>query len=369
MSGLRIAGPLLALNLGHSAFEVGLLFSMFGLTAVFFSLHAGRTADRLGLRPIVGMSVLVAITSTGLAALWPNYWTLCLASLGSGGAVSYAMVALQRHAAKSTRDPTELKKVFSWLGIGPAISNFIGPVIAGLLIDRAGFGWALGVLALMPTLTWVFVRGLPASVQAAQTPGSAESGRRDLLASPQFRRLLLLNWVQSCAWDVHSFMVPVMGHALGFSASTIGVIVGSFAAAATVVRMLLPSIAARLVEWQVIRAVTLTAAALLTLYPFLTLPWLMGLGSALLGAVLGAVQPMMLSTLHQITPPHRLGEALGIRMLVTNLASVIMPLGFGAAGAAVGVKSVFWAVALANAAGSQLAKTLRLDDAKMIATK
>ena len=66
--------------------------------------------------------------------------------------------------------------------------------------------------------------------------------------------------------------------------------------------------------------------------------------SLLLGFALGSVQPMVMSMLHQITPVHRQGEALGLRLISINVSSILTPLVFGTVGAAIGVASVFWAV-------------------------
>ena len=49
--------------------------------------------------------------------------------------------------------------------------------------------------------------------------------------------LLIVNVAMSSCWDAHSFVVPVVGHAKGLSASSIGLVLGSFAAAATLVRL------------------------------------------------------------------------------------------------------------------------------------
>jgi MFS family permease len=70
----------------------------------------------------------------------------------------------------------------------------------------------------------------------------------------------------------------------------------------------------------------------------------MAVCSILLGFSLGGVQPMVMSLLHQITPKHRQGEALGLRMMSINVSSILTPLVFGTVGAAVGVTSVFWLV-------------------------
>jgi MFS family permease len=86
----------------------------------------------------------------------------------------------------------------------------------------------------------------------------------------------------------------------------------------------------------------------------------MGVCSVLLGVALGCVQPMIMSMLHQITPHHRHGEAVGMRLMTINASSVAMPMLFGAAGSLVGIGAVFWAMAAMVGAGSRLA--LRLKD-------
>ena len=79
----------------------------------------------------------------------------------------------------------------------------------------------------------------------------------------------------------------------------------------------------------------------------------MGLCSVVLGLALGAVQPMVMSLLHQITPPARHGEALGLRLMTLNASSVAMPMLFGAAGALIGVAGVFWVVGGIVATGTR----------------
>ena len=64
---------------------------------------------------------------------------------------------------------------------------------------------------------------------------------------------------------------------------------------------------------------------------------------------------MIMSTLHQITPHHRHGEALGLRSIAINGSSVVMPLMFGSAGVVVGTAGVFWVVGTVVGLGSRLA--------------
>ncbi len=188
---------------------------------------------------------------------------------------------------------------------------------------------------------------------------SAEKLRAwDLLRDAGMRRLMAINWLLSSCWDVHTFVVPLLGHQRGLSASAIGTILGVFALAATAVRLILPWFAHRLSERKVVAFAMVATCLLFVLYPFMQTAVTMGLCSMLLGFVLGTVQPMIMSTLHHITPVHRQGEAIGVRLVVINLSSVLMPLVFGTAGAAVGVAGIFWAVGAMVGAGSPFALRL-----------
>jgi MFS family permease len=352
MAGMRLAGPLLALQQGYSAAAVGVLIALFALTQVFLALPAGRFADRHGLRRPLGLSVVAASVAAAAAALLPTFPVLCAAALLTGGATGATVIALQRHVGRAAETPAQLKQVFSWLAIAPAVANFFGPFCAGLLIDHAGrtpgdlpgFRIAFMALALLPLVCWLCVRGTRELPQAAPEAGDDSLKAWHLLREPMFRRLLFVNWLQSSSWDVHAFVLPILGHDRGLSASAIGTILGAFAIAAAAIRVMLPLLAARASERSVICISTVATALLFAAYPLLSSAWAMGLCSVLLGLSLGAVQPMVMSMLHQITPHTRHGEALGLRLMTINASSVAMPMLFGAAGAVVGIAGVFWIV-------------------------
>jgi MFS family permease len=363
MAGMRMAAPLLALREGYSPAAVGVLLALFALTQVFLALPAGRYADRHGLRRPVGFCVVAASLGAGIAFVMPTFPVLCASALLTGGATGAAMISMQRHVGRAAHDTTQLRQVFSWLAIGPSVSNFIGPFAAGLLIDHAGsepgslWGYraAFALLAVLPLAAWYWVRDTEELPPVIAPAGGPKQQVWDLLRDTQFRRLLLVNWLLSSCWDVHTFVVPLLGHERGISASMIGVILGAFAIATAVIRVLMPLVAERLQEWKVVLTAMVLAALLFGLYPLMPSAWAMGLCSVLLGLVLGSVQPMIMSMLHQITPSHRHGEALGLRLMAINGSSVVMPLLFGSAGALVGVAGLFWAVGASVGAGSRLA--------------
>ena len=367
MAGARMAIPLLALKQGFSPVAVGALLALFVLAPMFLALPAGRYSDRRGLQKLMRVSVVVATSGVFLSAIWPIFPVMCLSALAAGGATGMAVIALQRHVGRMAKDAAALKVAFSWLSLGPAVSNFVGPVLAGLLIDFAGpvaadvvgFRWAFLSMALLPLLTWFWIRRVPELPLSPELTNEAPRRALDLLAEPMMQRLLGVNWLLSSCWDVHTFVVPVLGHERGYSASVVGGILGAFALAAAFIRVCLPFISRHVKEHQIITAAMLSTGALFAVYPLMPTAGSMLVCSVLLGLVLGTVQPMIMSTLHQITPPHRQGEALGLRLMSINASSVLMPMVFGAAGAVAGVAPVFWVVGVAVGTGSRAAWHLR----------
>lgn len=373
MSGLRMAAPLLALRDGYSPAAVGVLLALFAITQVFLSLPAGRFVDRHGLKRPMGLAIIAAALGSALAVIFPVFGILCVSAVMTGGATGVASMAMQRHVGRAAADATELKKVFSWLAIGPAISNFIGPFSAGLLIDYVGvwlgghaadtngFRGAFLLMAVLPLITWAWIRRTAELPQVVRPPNASPKKAWDLLRMPMMRRLMLVNLLLAACWDVHTFVVPVMGHQMGFSASVIGAILGAFAVSATLIRLVLPLVASRIHEWAVLAAAMVWTALLFGIYPLLSTPLAMGICSVLLGFGLGSVQPMVMSTLHQITPEARQGEALGLRLMAINGASVAMPILFGSLGTVVGVSVVFWVVGAAVGLGARLGWNLRAE--------
>lgn len=367
MAGMRMSSPLWALQLHYSAWAVGLLLALFALASVFLALPAGRYADRHGFKKPVFISVVLTCLGALIPAVLPVFATLCVGALLTGAGTGLMLISLQRHVGRYAEDSSELKRVFSWISIGPALSNFLGPLAAGLMIDHAsrpwggqpsdalGFRFAFLLMALTPLLSWWLIRGVQELPMSPRSDGVARGSVWDLLGRPGMRRLMTVNWVMSSCWDVHLFVVPVIGHAQGYNASVIGTILGSFAFAATSVRVLMPVLAARAREGTVVSAALVVAATMFAVYPFMPSALAMGICSVLLGLALGSVQPMIMSSLHQITPEDRHGEALALRMMAINASSVLMPMVFGAAGAVVGVSVVFWTVGAAAGLGSRLA--------------
>lgn len=364
MAGIRLAAPLAMLNDGQSKLAVGVLLALFAAAPVLLALPAGRMADRHGYHRPVRWAVALSLIGgvLGLLSLLLDgggrYGLLCGAAVFSGAGAQVGLIAIQRTAGRLARDGGDLKRVYSWLGLAPAVSNVIGPVLAGALIDTLGFAAAFAALAALPLATAAWARRVQADAPPRAAKVARVGGAWGLLTGGAMPKLLLINWLLSASWDLHSFLVPVIGHERGFSASAIGLILGLFAAAVAAVRVVIPLVADHLREGRVLAVAMGQVALVFAIYPLMDSAFGMAWCAVGLGLALGAVQPMVMSTLHQITPEGRQGEAIALRSMTLNLSSTLMPLGFGLLGGAVGAAALFWLMAAMVGAGAWPARRL-----------
>lgn len=359
MAGVRMAAPLQALQQHLGPGAVGVLMALFAAAPVVLALPAGRMADRHGYHRPLHIAVALSIGGGLIAAFTGHYLAMCVAALMTGAGTNIGLITIQRTAGRMAVDGTERMRVFSWLGLAPALANVVGPVTAGAMIDLAGFRSAFALLMLMPLGALLFSRFVPAEAPPSESSAHQRSRTSwDLLRSPALRHLLLVNWLLSASWDVHTFVLPILGHERGLSASAIGGILGLFAVSVASVRFVIPFVAHRLTESQVIAGAMVAVAMIFAAYPFVHSAWLMACCAVLLGFALGAVQPMVMSTLHHITPEERHGEAIAFRSMAINMSSTVMPLVFGLAGTAIGAAYLFWVMGAAVGAGSVPARRM-----------
>jgi len=188
--------------------------------------------------------------------------------------------------------------------------------------------------------------------------GHADRSALDLLRNAGLRRVFIVTGVLASAWDVFVFVVPIYGNAIGLSASRIGMILGSFAFATFVVRLALPWLSRHLREWVIITGSLAVACACYFVFPlFGAVPTLAAV-AFVLGLGLGATQPSTMSLIYATAPAGRGGEAVGLRSVVLNASSTVLPLAFGGV-ASISMQPVFWCMSGVIAAGGWFADRQR----------
>jgi MFS family permease len=357
LTGTRVAVSLEALRLGASTAVVGVLMALFAFLPMLCAVAAGRMSDRVGVRrPMLVGSIALAL-GAALPALLPGLPALFVSATVVGVSFMLFQVATQ-NATGEFGGALARAHNFSLLALGYSISGFLGPLVAGITIDHGGFALAFALLAMIP-LVPIAVLGTHRLALPGPHPARSEATKGsvlELVTHRKLRRVFLVNVLLAMGWDLHTIVIPIYGAKIGLSASQIGLILASFAAATFVVRFSMRWIVLRFTEHQVLTLALFIAAIVYLAFPLsTTAPTLMALSFAL-GLGLGMSQPMVMSLLHRHAPPGRMGEAAGVRMSLVQSMAVAVPLAFGALGATVGLTPVFWSVGACLATGGWLTK-------------
>ena len=360
-NGSRLAISLNALSMGASALTVGVLMSLFAALPMMLSIASGRLVDRIGVRRPILLSVAFLALAVALPGVAPGILALHIAAAGIGTGFMLFHIGVQ-HAVGEMSSAAARKDNFGWLALGFSISNFIGPTLSGLAIDTLGFRETFCLLALLAVASLALLvsrrKSLPHKPHHERNVEIRSTW--DLMRQVELRRLFIVSGLLASAWDLFVFVMPIYGTSIGLNASTIGLILGSFAAATFAVRLALPWISRRMREWPMITTTFCIACVAYALFPMVEAVALLAAIAFLLGLGLGATQPSIMSLLYAAAPAGRAGEAVGVRSVVLNASHTVLPLAFGAVGAALGMIPVFWTMAGTLATGGWFANRRRL---------
>ena len=352
----RVLLALYALKLGAQPFAVGVLAATFSVFPMVLSWQIGRLSDRFGSRWLLalgaaggGCGMLVPYFVPGLPALY-------VAAAMNGLSFAFYNVSIQNLVGLLSRPDTRTQN-FSNYTLVISVTSFLGPLLCGFAIDHAGFALTclyIALLSLVPVAMLIMRGGvLPGGSRREKSAG----GLREVLAVPGVWRVLAMCSVVQAGIDLFQFYMPIYGHALNLSASAIGVVLSTFAAAAFVVRLVLPRLLAWRSEETVLAYALYIGAASFLLVPFFKGAAMLALISFMFGLGMGCGQPITMMLTYSHSAAGRSGETLGLRLTINHLTRVIGPVLFGAIGSVFGLLAVFWVNGLLLASGGAVTRS------------
>jgi predicted MFS family arabinose efflux permease len=238
--------------------------------------------------------------------------------------------------------PDQQARNVSKFSLALAVANFAGPLIVGFSIDHVGYGYAclcLVAVSLGP-VAMLIVKKM--TLPPVKTKSAQAGSLREALMRPGVWRVLATSSLVVTGIDMFQFYLPIYAHSIALSASATGVVLAAFAAAAFVVRLVMPQLLKR---WSVEKLLACSfglGAVTFALVPLFQQGWILMLTSFMFGIGMGCCQPITLMLTFSGSTEGRSGEALGLRLTVNHLTRVITPLLFGAIGSVFGLFAVFW---------------------------
>jgi MFS family permease len=354
IAAARMVLSLYALELNAQPFEVGVLVAMFYVFPLLFSWPIGALSDRVTPRFPLLLGAVGGALGMAIPYFWHSMAALYLAAACSGLALAILHVLAQNLVGLLSK-PEDRARNFSSFSMIGALTNFVGPLIAGLAIDHTSHAAAcLFVVAIwVASGTLILVRGkeLPSS----KRPTGPSTHIFETVRDRKIWRTLATSGLAQLGTDIFQFYLPIHGHAFGLSATAIGIVLAAFAIASFAVRSVLTRLITRFGEENLLAYSFYIGAAGFVLVPFCHSAIPLFIVSFIFGCGMGCGQPITLMLMFSHSPQGRTGETLGLRLTVNNLLRVLGPVVFGSVGSALGLAAVFGVNAAVMAAAGVLA--------------
>ena len=352
----RVVLTLYALELDAPASSVGMLGGLLYLFPLLLSWPVGVLADRAGARRLLLFAAVCAATSLTLPYFFHAVHVLYIAAALNGLALAFFHVTLQNLIGTLSR-PEERARNFSNFSLAGAMTSFTGPLLAGFSIDTLGHATAClviasqSVIAIVLLLVWgrVFPPGKPHA--------PLEAGAPHALADREVWRMLVTSGMVQLGYDLFQFYLPVYGHSIGLTASAIGAVLATLAAAAFIVRLFLARLIKRVPGEALLVWVFGMGAIGFALVPLSGNALALGLIAFIFGLGMGIGIPLTVILMFSHSAEGRSGQTLGLRLTANNFVRMTGPIVFGAVGSAFGLPAVFWIIAAIMASGGLIARS------------
>ena len=358
--GGRVANTLYLLDLGADSLHTGLMLATYSVFPLLLAVFTGKIADRYGARIPVMVGTSVSLAGLLLPWLWPSVPVLFVSAAVCGFGFILAQVSIQSLVGSLGTGASRTHNL-NMYALLVSTSDFLGPILAGFSIDHYGNERTFLHLAVPSALAVVAVaflaRRLPHNAGGAE--GRDDQRMADLLRIPDLRRMFITSALVMGGLDLFQLYLPIYAHSIGLSASAIGLILGSFAAAGFVTRAGLPLVVKRYGEEPSLRYAMFLAASTFFLIPQFQEAVVLGAVCFVLGLGIGMGQPLTVILTYNYSPPKRHGEGLGLRIAINNSMHVTVPALFGAVGSLIGLAPIFWVSSAILVAGGWTARAGR----------
>lgn len=353
--GSRVAVSLYALDLGASQLTIGALMALYALCPMLLAVTIGKLADRVNPRLPMLMGTAGVALALVLPLLLPGLVTLYVTALLIGTSFHFFFITVTAIAGGIGGEGNRVRN-YALISLGFSGAGFLGPMVAGFSIDHLGYLFTFLILALFTVIPLLLLWFRPGFLPPVGKREVAAVKRKafDLWRVPDLRNTFIAGGIISSAWDLFQFYIPVYGYAIGLSASVIGMVLGVFALATFVIRLVLPHLIKKSREPEIFTYAIFVAAVAFMLFPFFRDAYALAAIAFLLGLGCGCGQPLSLSLIYALSPRERVSESTGLRVTVNNFAHLMIPLLFGSIGTVFGYFPVFISNAAMLVAGGLL---------------
>lgn len=333
---LTLIVPLWALEIGASAFWIGMAISMRALLSMFFSIQTGAVMDRLGTRKVTLALGILGSALVLLYPLFPSITGMLVLQIVVGFLHVATWIGAQTLVGRLTRGEPKVMGRFTFLA---TLGNFLGPVLAGVAFDFLGPWGAFGMVSLWSLALVLITAAVPRQMDEGSVarvtlidmlPRWAHYAEGfALLRVPIVAYVIVVSAVLAGTYAMrHTFFAVYMAE-INFTKTEIGFIIGCIALSGSIAGLSVGWLSRWVsANWLVLVATALSTIAFCTAPLFSTFWSLLAIACAT-GVFSGTAFPMILSILTRGVETKRQGLSVGLRATINRTASLSVPVAMG----------------------------------------
>lgn len=347
---MAVMVPLYATSLGLGAEWLGLLVAMPGMFPVLLAIPASRIVDRLGPAKWLFVGMLGMASAPVSLLLLPGVVGLAASRLLVGFFQLFVTLSGQSLVAGLTNGRSHQSNFAAYSTL-LALGRMFGPILAGFIIDTAGFR-----ASFVATLTILLLAGVGAYLVMLGNShtgsgtrvglGTGRSSVRSVVSNVGFQMAVLSSSGIFLALTMREAFMPVMMQDLGMSATTIGTLVSLGSLTSVLIRPIIPRVTTALRGTARTSVAGMAAVAvgvgLLALAPLVGASTLFfGVLAVVTGFGSGVGFPLSIVSVATHVPLDERGLALSLRLSSNHLVELTAPVLGGLLVAAAGYSAGF----------------------------
>lgn len=352
---ISVIMPLWALELGASPFFIGLIIASRQILVITLSIHGGTLLDRFGPRLVIMSLGFAGAALTLLFPVLPFLWATVALQMATGFAEVTCWIGVQALTGGLLKGRPDYA---GRMTAASRIGGFCGPILVGVVWETFGaftaFVFVGTWVANFAVVAWFLPKTHPDSV-----PIPEESEKRSVLPSltdyaTTFRLLVLpavalviaTTFMRQAGSGIQSSFYVVWIKEIGFTASTIGFLIGISNAAAAFAALTTGPLSRRFaVDWLLI-TVTILSVIAIAITPMLGSLIALSIAIGLRGVGQGLNLPLMLSIASQAVGSHLQGRVAALRLSFNKFGGAIVPFVMGAIAEVAGLEWSFYIVGI-----------------------
>ena len=325
--------PILGIELGLNAFQVGLILSIFSLCQLFASPITGKLSDRYGRKPLLIFSQTSTLVGFLLLGIATNVWILVAARLVDG-LLGSNMTVTQAYISDVTT-PKQRTKIYGYSSAVFGAGLIFGPMIGGVLLNinfAAPFFFAAGVSLLSIILVLLFLpESLPKKENRLELKSRSIFPIKEtklFFKSAEIRGVLIVFFIYSFGFFLFistfslftQYQINVTPQGITFYMAWIGVLRVIFQS------VLIDPILKRVSENTTLK---LGIFAMIFTFSFLIFSnnfWIVFIPISFMAFGTGVIRPILTSKLTKTVKREETGSILGVNNALSSIAQIITPI-------------------------------------------